>query len=97
MAGALNAVGLLSLSAKYVIQFSFPFAVISYAIALAMAGGFGFRPLKVRIRAFGAGWFVLGVGQALGAEGLTFLLAIVAAVSLARSVIKDLENTPTNL
>ena len=83
LAGALNAAGSFGSSVRYVIHNSIWIALIAYAIALSMRGGFGPRPLKIRMYAFGSALLVLASSVALGLEGIAqfcaFLVAIYAA------------------
>jgi hypothetical protein len=83
LAGALHAGGMVSSSVKYVIHNSIWIALIAYAIALSMRGGFRPRPLKIRMYAFGSALLVLASSVALGSEGIAQFCAFIIAVYLA--------------
>ena len=63
------------------------FALVAYAIAQSLRGGFKPRPLGERMRSLGSAWIVLAASIALGAEGLFLLAAFIVAVLVARQVL----------
>lgn len=87
LVGALHAAGILGSDVKDIVHSSWLFAVAAYAVALSMRGGFGPRPLPVRMRSLAVAWIALGIGSAFDAEGLFLLAAFVAAIAAARSVL----------
>lgn len=81
--GALHAAGAVSQGAKVAVQSTWLYALIAFAVAQSIRGGFGRRRLYERMRSLAAAWLVLAAGAALGVDDFYSLGTVLLAITCA--------------